>query len=98
MLSWDKARDAIIPVGHLSAQEQKKSGGVIREGIREEMEMKRSILTYDKSSSDPSPFPDVMSLSDWLSLGFFFALPLLLLPKRRVFRDLSLDFLRPNID
>lgn len=39
-----------------------------------------------------------MSLSDWLSLALLSTPALLLLPKRRVFRDLSLDFLRPNRD
>lgn len=52
--------------------------------------------TYSKSSSDPSPFPAVMSLADWLSLAFLSSTVFLLLPNRRVFRDLSLDFLRPN--
>lgn len=57
-----------------------------------------NVDTHTKSSSDPSPFPAVMSLADWLSLAFSSPPALLLLPKSRVFRDLSLDFLRPNRD
>lgn len=50
--------------------------------------------TYTKSSSDPSSFPVVTSLADWLSLAFASSLVFLSLLKR-VFRDLILECLRP---
>lgn len=55
--------------------------------------------THVKSSSDPSPFPAVMSLADWLSLAIPSPTSFLLLREARVFfRDFILDLLCPGKD
>lgn len=66
--------------------------------IRTEPEPYSRTDTHIRSSSEPSPFPAVMSLSDWLSLVFPSSAPFVLLQKRRVFRDFILDLLSPNRD
>lgn len=94
MLSWDKARDPIIPWGHLWKTEEGWRHGL--EPRTESKHLWDHVDTHAKSSSDPSPFPAVMSLADWLSLASPSPPALLLFPNRRVLRDFSLDFLRPD--
>lgn len=89
MLSWDNAREPIVPLKLLKTEVMRKSW---RRGM--EHGCWTFPATHTKSSSDPSPFPAVTSLADWLSLAFASWLVFLRLLKR-VFSDLILECLRP---
>lgn len=96
MLSWDNARDPIAPWEHLrwrwvqvTDHDKRTETWIWNETLAD---------THCKSSSDPNSFPAVMSLADLLSLSVSSVSALLVLPKRRLFRDLRFGFLPPDRD
>lgn len=94
MLSWEIAREPIVPWELLVTENRRLRGN---KDVKSDVLFAKlfcQLCTHAKFSSEPSPFPAVISLADWLSLASASAPFFLALLKKRLFRDLILELLR----